>query len=250
MAGLSYDFPIHSFGSNLSGKGRSCHYYAASLDFNLAIIESSGGSSKISLLKPSKSSIKLQFEGALTLLNITFQKGVFPLLFQMPATQIKEQIITTDLLPALKLLKQSISVPIPEIKIQMIAKWKLFIDSNIKHSGNSISPHLSKALNLIDEYSGDITVNAIAETLGISRRHLGRFFTKTMGISPKTYLRIYRFQKAWQQFQQDTSGKLSNIVYDNGYYDQSHFIHECKLLTGLCPKQFLKSPNQILNPIA
>lgn len=85
---------------------------------------------------------------------------------------------------------------------------------------------------------------------GISSRYLQKLFVEFTGLSPKLYFKINRFQKSLV-LTHDASQSLTSIAYQSGYFDQSHFIRDFKLFTGVAPSAFdvtnssaiLASPN-------
>ena len=77
------------------------------------------------------------------------------------------------------------------------------------------------------------TVSQLADTYNLSVRQFDRKFKEYAGFSPKTYLRLVRLHKATQQY--GTNKPLTQIAYECGYYDQSHFIHDLKAFTGYHP---------------
>ena len=77
------------------------------------------------------------------------------------------------------------------------------------------------------------TVADLADTFNLSVRQFDRKFKEYAGFSPKTYLRLVRLNNA---IKGHASGKsLTQIAYECGYYDQSHFIHDVKAFTGYHP---------------
>lgn len=71
----------------------------------------------------------------------------------------------------------------------------------------------------------------------LSCRQFERKFSEYAGFAPKLYQRIIRFQKAIQEY--NNKGKLlTQIAYDCGYYDQSHFIHDFKEFSGHHPRHY------------
>ncbi len=87
----------------------------------------------------------------------------------------------------------------------------------------------------------DWTLNGILRTHKISGRQLERKFKYSIGIPPKTYLRIMRFEKAMKLLQTNTFGKLLNIAIDLGYWDHAHFTKDFKESAGFTPKEYLAS---------
>lgn len=73
----------------------------------------------------------------------------------------------------------------------------------------------------------------------ISERQLERKFNEYMGISPKRYLRIIRFERALKMLQCSSSGKLSNVAFDLGYSDQAAFSNDFRNSCGFSPNLYL-----------
>ena len=64
-------------------------------------------------------------------------------------------------------------------------------------------------------------------------------FESNVGISPRLYKRICQFNAAFQQLNQMKFSKLSDIAYEKGYADQSHFVRTFKEFTNITPKEYL-----------
>lgn len=77
------------------------------------------------------------------------------------------------------------------------------------------------------------TVAQLADAFNLSPRQFDRRFKEYAGFSPKSYLRLIRFQDAIKQYGSNKS--LTQIALECGYYDQSHFIHDVKTFTGYHP---------------
>jgi AraC-like DNA-binding protein len=91
---------------------------------------------------------------------------------------------------------------------------------------------------LIKRTNGNITVSQLVSEACLSRKQFERVFSGHIGISPKQYLKIIRFQFAIFQKQRNADLNLTALSCESGYFDQSHFIHDFKSLCGLTPKQF------------
>jgi len=77
------------------------------------------------------------------------------------------------------------------------------------------------------------TVSDLADNFNLSTRQFDRKFKEYAGFSPKTYLRLVRLNSAIKGH--NGAKSLTQIAYECGYYDQSHFIHDVKAFTGYHP---------------
>ncbi len=102
-----------------------------------------------------------------------------------------------------------------------------------------------KAVDFIERnYSRNITVDEVANRLGITRKHLYRIFSYTLNISPKQYIINYRIGKACIRLR-DTNQSISEIAEATGYINQFYFAKEFKRLTRLTPTQYRNCPVEL-----
>lgn len=80
-------------------------------------------------------------------------------------------------------------------------------------------------------------IQDIASHLKISRQHLNNIFHHYLGKSPMEFKRIQRFRNVFNNL----GLNLTEMTYENHYYDQSHFIKEIKKITNNLPKHFFKN---------
>lgn len=95
-------------------------------------------------------------------------------------------------------------------------------------------------LNFIFQNKGDLRFNEISNHFNINYKKLERLFNKFLGINPKTYIRIIRFNSVINQYKSAEVSNLTQLGLQNGFFDQSHFIREFKQFTSLTPKQFFE----------
>lgn len=86
--------------------------------------------------------------------------------------------------------------------------------------------------------------------LKISERSLERIMQSYIGVSPKQFSRISRFQSALNFLYHQPICRLSDVAYTFNYSDQSHYIREFREFSGLTPKQFVKQASPFQNLIA
>lgn len=86
---------------------------------------------------------------------------------------------------------------------------------------------------------GLINIPSFTEQFYLSNRQFERRFKEQSGFSLKTYCRILRFHSALNEYgNKDIS--LTDLAYQCGYYDQSHFINDFKQFSGYTPSQYFK----------
>lgn len=85
-----------------------------------------------------------------------------------------------------------------------------------------------------------VGVENMAQHACLGRKQFERVFYKAVGMMPKEYSNVVRFQKSL--FLMQTGARnFSDIAYSCGYSDQSHFIRECRRYSGLPPGRLLKA---------
>ncbi|MCD7806543.1 MAG: AraC family transcriptional regulator, partial [Lachnospiraceae bacterium] len=104
-----------------------------------------------------------------------------------------------------------------------------------QRSGND---YLQKAVLYIkNNYHKNITVQDIADYVGINRSYLYRLFMQEFSISPKNYIFDYRFHMATDLLS-NTDMTVSAIALSCGFKDVSAFCSQFRKSTGFTPKQY------------
>lgn len=83
---------------------------------------------------------------------------------------------------------------------------------------------------------GRVTVDAMARAAGVSRQHLSREFRGRIGVPPKLYTRLVRFQSGLVYAGCRATVDWARAAIDLGFADQSHMIADFREFTGLTPQ--------------
>jgi AraC-like DNA-binding protein len=98
---------------------------------------------------------------------------------------------------------------------------------------------VSSALELFGKNQAGTTVREAAKYLGLSQRRFIQVFKAEVGITPKLFSRIQRFQQTRLFIERTPSPNWASLALDLGYFDQSHFIREFLEFAGLRPTDYL-----------
>jgi AraC-like DNA-binding protein len=86
--------------------------------------------------------------------------------------------------------------------------------------------------------NGQFSVDKLSQQNNTNRRQLARKFSTTIGLSPKQLSKTIRIQATLKKLLTEEVSSLTDLAYENEYFDQAHFIKDFKEFTGLTPKEF------------
>ena len=98
-------------------------------------------------------------------------------------------------------------------------------------------------------YSG-ITKGFLPRGTGWSERRFSQIFREEVGLTPKVWCRIQRFQRAVRQLHAGVDVPWSELALNCGFYDQSHFANEFRAFSGVDITTYSARRTQWANHIA
>jgi AraC-like DNA-binding protein len=99
-------------------------------------------------------------------------------------------------------------------------------------------PLVTRAITMLAKAHNDSGVAAVARALGVSERQLERRFLARVGVTPKRFATLRRFEHAVARAA--TAPSLTAAALDAGYYDQSHFIRDFRRFAGSSPREHFR----------
>jgi len=94
----------------------------------------------------------------------------------------------------------------------------------------------------VEASGGALRVEALADSLGVTRQHLAALFRERVGLTPKTFAMVCRFRRAHAALRgQGAAVDWARLAGDCGYYDQSHLIHAFHQFADATPESFLET---------
>ncbi|MEK7254692.1 MAG: AraC family transcriptional regulator [Bacteroidota bacterium] len=181
-----------------------------------------------------------------SMMVVRFRAGMAYRVLQLPLGLLKNQVLPADLIlnpDIARLHEQLVNAATPEEKFAFTLD---FLTGRIRRNVE-IHPAISFAVEKILEDPSQLTIDAVVRKAGWSHKHIISLFDKYVGVSPKAFMRIARFQKAVAAIGSEDSVDWQRVVHDCGYYDQAHFIKDFRKFSGLSPVAYLPERGVDLN---
>ncbi|TCO77919.1 helix-turn-helix domain-containing protein [Marinisporobacter balticus] len=182
--------------------------------------------------------------GVLRVLGISFfPTGLFPIL-KIPISEFKDETVEIDLI--IKGFTENIVDKI-NITDSIHTIIKIIETEVVKIVDVSRIPRkeIYEVFDAFNQNINDLSINDFCKQYGINQRQIERIFNKYIGISPKLFYRINRFQETVNYFKKSNNNSFTSLAYNNNYYDQTHFIKDFKSFTGSTPTEFLNQNSSI-----
>ncbi|WP_426437216.1 helix-turn-helix domain-containing protein [Bradyrhizobium genosp. P] len=107
---------------------------------------------------------------------------------------------------------------------------------------------IGHASRLLIAAGGRARIEGLVERSGLSTSQFQRRFSTQVGMTPKLFARTIRFDRALIA-RRNAPGRLwTDIIHELGYFDQAHFIRECRSFTGLPPGGLIGDWDNIFFP--
>jgi len=113
----------------------------------------------------------------------------------------------------------------------------------------TISNIVKSTVDTLLQSKGSTSIKVISEDNLSKRRQLERHFKKQIGISPKQLSKVIRLQATLQMLLNQKTETLTEIAYENDFFDQNHFIKDFKEFVGITPKEFSDNENLALSAL-
>lgn len=193
-------------------------------------------------------SYQLQLQGRIGMVGIVFRPAAVHTIFGLPMYEF-----TNERLDLRSVLGKEIDILEERLMGEFDHYKKIEILSNyltvsILKAKKSID-RTDYAANVIVESKGIINITELMDELYVCRRQFERQFLNKVGVSPKYYARVRRIgylcsELASRKWNVDD---WHDLIYQAGYYDQSHFIKEFSAFTGKSPSFYLKNNVELGN---
>jgi AraC-like DNA-binding protein len=178
-----------------------------------------------------------QVKRKLNLIMCSFYPSSFYRTFRIPIHHLNNQLIMPENIfgNAYKGLTEQLKNTLGNFKkVEVLDKFFLTYFNN--------KPNYTTAINNLQQvilhHRGNININSLYTSFGKSRRSMERNFLEEIGVCPKYFCRILRFNHSYALKRRFPDKNWNEILYTCGYYDQSHYIREFKSFIGNSPDAY------------
>jgi AraC-like DNA-binding protein len=168
-----------------------------------------------------------------TAVGVQLRPGAAQALFGLPADELAESHIALQDLwgnAAALLREQLLEADSQAHRLRIL---EAFLSRRLADAP-AVDPLVPWALA---RFASGATVGAAVEQSGYSHRQFIRIFSAAVGLSPKRYLRVRRFQHGLKLLRLPDA-RLAEVGIAAGYSDQAHFSREFRSFAGLAPEQY------------
>jgi|SRR5579863_776985 AraC-like DNA-binding protein len=130
---------------------------------------------------------------------------------------------------------QLLGAATPQAKARVLERQLLLV------ALSSLEPHPAVAFALNEFHTTPETqrISAVTNQIGISARHFIEIFRNEVGLTPKLFCRVRRFQQVLRQIPSGERIHWPDVALDAGYFDQAHFIHDFRVFSGINPTAYV-----------
>lgn len=179
--------------------------------------------------------------------GIVFKPGGTVPFFRVPAQEACDADIPLDVLwgcRAIELREQLLEAPDPQAKLDALER---VLAEMCKLPGPH--PAVVFALKTFVHRPNETTISAVSEMAGLSPKRFIERFKGAVGVAPKHYCRILRFQRALASAENGHGVDWTRIAFDCGYFDQAHFIRDFRSFAGVTPTMYQAGRTEFRNHV-
>ncbi|MDJ0754644.1 MAG: helix-turn-helix domain-containing protein [Ardenticatenaceae bacterium] len=163
--------------------------------------------------------------------------GAFPFL-PVPAADLQNELVSLDSLWGQAVFSwrdQLLEARLPTRQFRLMERLLLSLAPSAKNR----HPAVEFAVDYLAATNGAQPLTYITDQIGLSSRRLRQLFADQVGLTPKVYGRVRRFQNALTIIGHNEQIDWADIALACGYFDQAHFAHEFRKFSGLTPTMYL-----------
>lgn len=171
--------------------------------------------------------------------------GAYPF-FRFPISELSESVTELDLIWGTlvdEIRDELAEIESPDARLLRLESLLL------RQVQRTLEPNrlITFAVHQLQHSPQFLAIRDLASMVGITQKHLISQFERVVGLRPKSFARVCKFQKVINLIEQQDQIEWSSLALDCGYYDQAHFIKEFQTFSGLNPSAYVTQRGDYVN---
>jgi AraC-like DNA-binding protein len=216
-------------------------------------VEVSGTSSSPPILAGASSQPRvLNTARSIRMLGVSFAPGGASSLFRTPVSEIANLTLPLDEFcggSALALQAEILGAATKSVRFRVLERY---LETLLAANDAPGHPAVRYALGELRSVR-DVKIADLIGRMGIGERRFTELFRGEVGLTPKLYQRVTRFQQVLASLESDRGTVWSDVASLHGYFDQAHLIHDFNFFAGVSPTVYLRhrsSRNHLTLPVS
>jgi AraC-like DNA-binding protein len=186
---------------------------------------------------PFTESIVLETADQFSVAGVAFRTGGARPFFEVPLREMANRHVPLNELWggfAADFVDQVQEATAPQQRLAVIER---LLTERIAYA-HSRHPAVAYAIDTFHRDPAAVRIGTLIDRLGLSHRRFLDLFVAEVGLTPKVFCRIGRFQRVLRQVHQQRDVDWADVALSCGYFDQAHFIKEFTAFSGVNPSTY------------
>jgi AraC-like DNA-binding protein len=173
-----------------------------------------------------------------TTMSVCFKPGGARPFLPMPASELTNQVVDLSTLWGTAAVSLREQLQTAQTKDDMVRILERFLLARAAWE-QTRHPAITFALTQFQDGRAPRSISEVTTQLGLSPKRFIHLFEEAVGLTPKVFCRLLRFQEGLQRITRRQPVRWADLALDAGYFDQAHFIHNFQAFAGLTPNAYL-----------
>ena len=175
-----------------------------------------------------------------SMIGVHFKPGGAAAIVGIPAGELRDQVVELEAIwsaRAAELREQLLAAPGARAKFHVLERF-LVGELARRASDARQQRRVFWAVEQFVARAEVTSIRAVVDQLGVSHKQFIADFRRHVGLTPKLFCRIQRFQQVLAEIQSRRRVEWADVACSCGYFDQAHFVHDFQAFSGLNPSTY------------